>query len=488
MNFALPATQSESSDLREVVNAVAELPALAALSELSRWIEILAGREDMPASQRYAQTLELEVAAAPRVQDLSDRYFQWASQDYREAEPIWKTLHGYWDALGSCHEVSLHQMNAGMAGDVPAIFSALCTRVIRSLRHRLQWDLLRYGPLDEGMWQAAGQAYLYACRANMAQRLVEDVDPATPTSAEQEYLCAIGTYISGLENLAPAQIRMALQLIEHFANHFSVTVRAEPVSTHWLDAAQPQPPLRLVRQPVPSDGLRFFSAAAASQAVSAVQDVLQDGVMLTGVRWQVVPRRDELLPVLRHLASLWSIRMPIRNSRRHGMQCGVAVAPGLQPLYDVLTGVEGSDLPLLNWQIQDASLGGVGVTAPSSSSDWLQVGSLVGLQPDGGGWALGVVRRYQRGKDAQGVVGVQTLSTRPVPLAVQGVNTSHAIALDSMDADGSVRVVLGGQRFAPGRVLHGLLGGMPVMLDPIELVERGTDYDIARYRLIPQGE
>jgi hypothetical protein len=165
----------------------------------------------------------------------------------------------------------------------------------------------------------------------------------------------------------------------------------------------------------------------------------------------------------------------------------VTVVRGMRGIHNALIGDDPEATVPFRWDLEDISLGGVGAQAPNTAAEWLQVGSLIGLQPEGGQWVMGVVRRFQRGRDARSLVGVETLATHPLPVVVyDGETDTHtqAVALDALAEGDAVRIVLAGRRFETRQSLFLTVGDAEMRLDPLELVERGREYDVGRYRLV----
>ena len=107
------------------------------------------------------------------------------------------------------------------------------------------------------------------------------------------------------------------------------------------------------------------------------------------------------------------------------------------------------------------------------------------MQPSGGdNWLVGVVRRYLRGRDARGTVGIETLSTTARPLEVFSERQSgEAVALDDPVSGAVVRLAINGTGYSAEYPLHASINGRHVRLDPVELIERGTNFDLARFRV-----
>jgi len=57
---------------------------------------------------------------------------------------------------------------------------------------------------------------------------------------------------------------------------------------------------------------------------------------------------------------------------------------------------------------------------PQIKGEWLKIGCLLGLQPEGGSnWLVGVIRRLTRESGQQGTVGIQTLGRAALPVQVK---------------------------------------------------------------------
>jgi hypothetical protein len=146
-----------------------------------------------------------------------------------------------------------------------------------------------------------------------------------------------------------------------------------------------------------------------------------------------------------------------------------------------------------NWIVQNVSTGGFGAMIPQVKGDWLKIGCLLGLQPEGGkNWVVGVMRRVSRDTAQQASVGIQTIakSATPVVLRMQSgqLGTSEAnelgILLDPLSQATSTEalVVLRAGAWVPGQNLEIDTDGVSLLLMPIGVAERGEDYELVRFR------
>jgi hypothetical protein len=469
------------AELRRVLAEIAAAQPELAVNELTGWVESVGEATNIDLAHHVNLLYQFDSSAQPHLRKLEQAY----AADPQGSDVIWRTGRDFWSILSSAYEVALDRYLADPAhATVLSGLSRLASRTVRACRQRFKWDVYHNGPVDAGLWQVAGQAYLLAQAANAESREVVNAADEVPTSVEREYLRLIALHVAAPEGLVPDSVRLAEHLTGYFAARYSMSPTIERGSTHWLDANQPSPPLRLVRAPQQVDGIRFFSGIAAADAALALARRVEGGDLPESLSLDDLPERDALSRLLRHLASNWALDPPTRQYRRHTLGGALAVANGIKHLHHVLRGAR-DEAVIYRWEMSDASLGGIGATAPTASAEWVRVGSLVGMQPSGGdNWLVGVVRRYLRGRDARGTVGIETLSTTARPLEVFSERQSgEAVALDEPVSGAVVRLAINGTGYSAEYPLHASINGRHVRLDPVELIERGSNFDLARFRV-----
>jgi len=201
-----------------------------------------------------------------------------------------------------------------------------------------------------------------------------------------------------------------------------------------------------------------------------------------------------VLPVLRHLSAYLAPIPPQRRHDRHHVKHRMSVLSGLINAFVVFSGDFGgrpAGLQMESWVVENVSRGGFGALLSSIPSEWLRVGALIALQPEGGdNWLLGVVRRYHRETENEARVGIEALSRQvmSVELKVRTISTYAAastvpgLLLDDGGAQDEVRVVLPPASFDLRESLEYSRGGKHFLLAPVALIEQNGDYDLARYR------
>ncbi len=205
---------------------------------------------------------------------------------------------------------------------------------------------------------------------------------------------------------------------------------------------------------------------------------------------------EAVLHVLGHLALYWAPKPPERKAQRHRVKSRLAATHGFDGVLAALATsgeVQFDQNRIESWIVENVSAGGFGASVPQIKGEWLKIGCLVGLQPEGGtNWVLGVVRRFHRESPQQGTVGVQTLARAALPVMVKLQNgqgeTSQdaetAILLNPDDAVPEARLLLRAGAFVDGQNLGLERDGKRYLLLPAGVMERGEDYELVRFRMI----
>jgi hypothetical protein len=199
-----------------------------------------------------------------------------------------------------------------------------------------------------------------------------------------------------------------------------------------------------------------------------------------------------LLKVLQHLSLYWSPVPPQREHVRHAVKSRMAVLQGFDNSLSVFAGNVsrlGVERLAESWVVENVSLGGFRA-GMDEVGDWLTIGSLLCLQPEGGdNWVLGIVRRRSVSTDSRASIGIQTLSRNPQSIelrpCVSGLPASEAIPgiwLREDRATEQIRLVLppgGCDMRMPLKFSH---EDKRYLLVPMELEESGRGFEIGVYQ------
>jgi hypothetical protein len=482
------------ADPKEAKRLLDGLPAddaVKALDELMHWMESASTVEGFKPDVRIQLLLTLDEAAQQRVRRLSKDYFGAVRPSRFQENRLWTALHSYWKGAGYAYAraIDLFVQNAKGVDSAKAQLPLLLVRTLRSFAQQVKWMHMRYGPIDLASWGVFNSVYAFAEMRQLAQTKVTVYAGLPGESTPQlEFLKGAIFSASAPDGLLPVEVELAERLIGSYAPRFVIGNAPAPAFVFWTDLAQAMTPARAARAPQPAPGLRYFGAGAALGEVHELAEKLMVGGQAPaeiglGAEPQVV------MEVARHLHMYWSPQAPERKTQRHAVKSRLSVTYG----YDGVVGVLGGDDSLdfdnqraESWIVENVSAGGFGAVVPQLKGDWLRVGALLALQPEGGNnWVLGVVRRVNKTATQQARVGIETLSKTPMlsRFAVSGVKSisEQGVLLKNGDA-AEARIVLKPGVFAPAQNLELSRGERQHVFIPQAVAERGEDYEIARFR------
>jgi len=492
------------ADARELQHIVSELPkdnAFKAMDEIGGWLDSLLVAEDFPVDRRFDAIRQLEDAAVPHLRRLAREYLHTVRLSKAEEKRLWAINGGFWSLLAKVYEQTLDALLArGLTAEIiKYILPALCTRLLAALRAVLKWEQFHYGPTPADLWQRMGRLVLLAGEHGFASRVVNIGGAQGNTSVLAEYRKAMVFQAASMDSLLPIEIELAERFIVHFLNRFDFPEQAEHDCVYWVDLTLAQPPLRLARMPaVATPTLRFFRPGAAHGEIQALLGLLERGgdlpedIML-GAQYPA----KALIPVLRHLAAYLAPIPPQRRHDRHRVKHRVSVLNGLVNAFVAFSGEFGgrpAGLQIESWVVENVSRGGFGASLNSIPGEWLKVGALLALQPEGGeNWLLGCVRRYHRESATEARVGIETLARliesvelRPkMASSYAAVSGIPSLLLLEGNPPGELRVILPPYTFDPRESYEYRQDGQRVVLEPLVVVEHTNDYELARYRIVP---
>ena len=491
------------ADIKEARKILDEIPAgdsLKAIDELFHWLESVRTIEGFKPEYRADLIQLIDDAAQVHARKLARDYLSVPRLSKFQEGRLWGAIHAYWQqaalAFSAC--IDLYATGAKGADALKPVMSLLTVRALRALATQMKWQYIRYGPFEDALWGLFANIYALAETKKFAQaRVVPYPNVPGDSSAEQEFLKAVMLAAASPDSLLPLEIEIAERLIAHFSSSFKLVLEQQPDIAYWIDLATSRPPLRLARPPKHAPTLRFFAAGKAEQELERlIQSVKAANAIPSDVPLGGIYDPQSVLGVLNHLALYWSPKPPVRKALRHNVKSRLKVTHGFDGALQALAperSLDFDDSAIESWIVENVSAGGFGAAIPQIKGDWLKLGALVGLQPEGGdNWLVGVIRRLNRDSPQQGNVGVQTLARHGRVIALRaeggslagGRDTEAGILLDpaAQDAGPEVELLLREGTVVTGRNLQYQEGGRMFLLLPAGVVETGEDYERARFR------
>ena len=464
-----------------------------AVEELMHWIESVAGAAGFKPEDRIQLLLMLDDTAQPRLRKLSKEYFGASRPSRFQENRMWTALHGYRKqaAYAYARAVDLFVQGAKGVDAAKARLPLLLVRTLRCFAQQIKWMHTRYGPVDLASWGVFNSVYAYAEARQLAQARVGVYPGAGEESTPQlEYLKGALFSAGAPDGLLPAQLDLAERIVAALAPRFVLAAPPASVLTFWIDLAQAMTPVRSSRALRSGPGLRFIGPGAAlTEAHEHAERLMAGGKLPQELGLTAGDAAPAVLDVLRHLHQYWSPQAPERKTQRHAVKSRLSVANGYDGVVAMLSGADSLDFDQRNcesWIVENVSAGGFGAVVPQLKGDWLRVGALLALQPEGGSnWVIGLVRRVTKTGAQQARVGIETLSTAPVlsNFAISGIASAfeQGVLLKASDST-ETRIVLKPGAFAPAQNLEIARGERQHVYIPQAVTEHGEDYEIARFR------
>jgi len=490
---------AESDRLQALIAALPADDSAEALQQIAKQLEEMRKLGDLRYDQRFRNLDTLDGASRSHERALLLEYLATPRHKKSHEQRLWSSAYGFWRELGAEYQRCLGE--AEKSGAPKGTLPLYIGRALRALRQQLRWSLLRYEPAEPRVWSEMAKLYQHAEAQDFAAEAVA-IYPGSSGSgtAKQEFLKALMLAASSTDSLQPSAQDLATRLIAYFSGFFVLSEKAETGCTHWIDLAAPKPPVRLVREPPPGKGVRYFGAGAGLHELEqlrahiAYTRTLPEGLDLNGHHGE-----EAVLALLKHLEQDWAGKSQARRYERRKAAGRVTVVPGLKEIIASLEFAYNDSLDFTHrqaaesWIVEDMSEGGYGAVIPSVAGDWVEVGSLVGIEGETfRDWRVGVIRRVTRTEQLQQRVGVEILAQastlvglRRPGTATSGPAPRQAVLLTTKPEPGKqVDIALAKDMFDGKENVEMLVGEETYVLKPEESIERGPHYEVIRYSIL----
>jgi hypothetical protein len=485
-------------EAKEFKRVLAELPqdALKAIDEIYTWFESLRQADDFRLDHLYEVISGLDEAAQVHLRGLTQRYLQTPRLSKNDELCLWTVCFNYWGEVSWLYASCLERLRNNPKNKGSEAFKKnlvlAATRLMAARSNQLKWINYRYGVIGGDLWRGLGAPYLTAEAEGYAQKAVQ-IYPGAPgtNNVTQQYLHALVRESSSMGMLLPLEIELADRLIAHFLPSFVFGRECLPGSVYWVDPSSALSPMRLAYSPQPSSNLRFFQPGMAFTALNELLRLVERGSIPKELNLGKEYPATELLKVLQHLALYWSPVPPQREHVRHAVKTRMSVLQGFDNSLSVFAGNVsrlGVERLAESWVVEDVSLGGFRAGI-AEAGDWLTIGSLLCLQPEGGNnWVLGVVRRCSVSPDSRASIGIQTLSRnaqsielRPRASGLSAADALPGILLHEDRPAEQIRLVLPPGGCDMRKALEFVHEDKRYLLSPVELAESGGGFEIGVY-------
>jgi len=501
--FVRAKPQHPLADIRQAKKVISELPvtdSVKAIELICFWLDSIANTDDFRTDLRVQLTDLLDQAAKIHQHKIVQEYLLGQRLQKIRENMLWATAIRFCKLLGASYNRCIDDFKSGAIGSssIKNQLSVVIARALRALTFQLKWSLLRYGHIDDHIWEELGRLYRFAetQRNSMAAIEVYPGDHGR-SSVRREFLNAMMLSVSSTDALSLLEQDMAERAIAHFSNHYVLQDQPSSGCTFLFDLSMRKPPARVQKGASSVGDLRYFGAGNATAGLTQLiaetrkMDCVPADVKLGG-RSNTGP----VLEVLEHLARYWSDLPPSRSSERHKVTMRLTVAPSFSGLLNEIEADNDNDsldfTRTESWIVENASGAGYGAIIPQVKGDWIRVGALVGLKTETEyGWRVGIVRRISQQKR----VGIQLLSgfanavvvsstTGNASMQMKGEGDRAVLLSRNPDENGEIKLLLRSDTYKPRENLDLMVRDMKYLLRPSKLLERGFDFDCAQFEIV----
>jgi hypothetical protein len=416
-------------------------------------------------------------------------------------EQLWNTVAAYLNELCQGYRYCLAKFEVGAegSGELAALLPLMTARAVRLCAARLKWSYLRYRAPDPREWEEINGLYLLAEAGDYARAAVALYRGAAgESSVEQEFLKALMLAAASPESLTPEQVEVAERVVVRVER--SLTLAAEPgvMHHHFIDLRSDAGPRRLATVRRIADTARTFGAPRGIVQLHGLERALDED--------RLTPRElglshefdvEIVLATLRHVVRHWGPPLPVRRHERRREVTRVTVVHG----FDEVTANVGGltvDYPFVSeqeqWRVENESRSGLQLAIASPQGRWVRVGALIAFRKsEDATWTSAVVRRVHRHDDDTRKVGVEVIAhggagVTVLPLAATkqdaGEGVLCALLSAGETANDEVLVLLPSRMFSPAAAREMRAYDQRYRLIPVQLVESGEGYQIARYKVL----
>lgn len=487
------------ADPKSAQQLLEELPkndTLKTLQEITEWVESVRADDSFRLDGRFTALRLLDETARAHERKLTrDLYSSSALSRFQENR-LGTALEDYYTQLSLAYGEVLDGCREGGKG--VAVLKPqqplITARTIHAAMGRMKCAATRYAQPDPAVWPLLASCYVHA---ETEQYLKDPLElyPGLGASASVcgEFASALLWWLSGTGTLRPQQAHLAQRLTAHLSRHY--TVDAQPTASPVLafDVAQPRPPQRYTGDAVAASSLRFVGLGEVQGQLDSLAKTLDKGMVPNDLNLGGSFEAGAVLAVVQHLTAQWASPPPMRRAPRRNIHVNLQVADGFSGLLDQTNvGLDFSSGATGSWEVEEISANGFRCILPAVQADSVHIGLLLGIRPEKvEHWGAGIVRRLSRDGSNNLHVGVEMLSTRLEGAVLSeggrtGLDGEPALWLMRNNDAGEAWLLMKPDTFAVSRTLQMQAGAKRYLLMPLALVEKGEDFDLARFRKIEQ--
>jgi hypothetical protein len=481
---------------QQLLDGLPQSDVVELLQEIGHWIEVLFDpAHGFRLDHQFNVLRMFDEAGQPHLRRVTQNYFAVIPPSEFQENRLWNALSAYTNFSDLAYldlVVGLKNGEKGSAA-LKANIALICARGIYAVFGRLECGAVRYAQIDPQLWVQLAEFYSYA---EASQCLDEEVSlyvgPGAATSVRRLFASVLMWHSAGIGTFSPQHLHIAKLLITYMNKSFVLEDICQPDSQFIFDLKQSSPPARVKEEGAMYPGsVRFMGAGAAPALLENLLKTLGKDLLPENLNMGIAYSAELVTEVARHLSACCHAEIPSRRNPRRKIKVHMNVVNGFFNIVGQ-TGVaqDFRRTELERWEVEDVSANGLSGILPAGQASTVKIGALIGLQPEKiEHWGVGIVRRMSRDSRNSLHVGVEMLASKLSGVILNGydgVNTDAdhpALLLDKPDAqNGESWILMQSDTYSINRSPIMKTENQNFLLLPLGLVEKGADFDMARYR------
>lgn len=518
-------------DLKSATIWVQELPQNdihQALQEIVKALDSLNKNADTSLKERIRVLLYLDEKARPLQETLCREYLAAIDDPTSPSRKLLPTILLFWEEMAASYQMCLRiYAKENASAKVREQIPLLTAKALHFHAMQAKWNHICYLPVEHQTWRHLHRLYLFAEREKFDRAPLQLYPQQDDTSCAGEYIQPMMLHLASPASLSPAQIDMLDTWLDTWAKSLVIEADFRPQRQMYAVNLGDMKPARKLRRNMLGEKYRYWGIELMLVSINKIVEQLKQGELPARLRLGEDFRLPAGLELIEEITQRWSGLSTTRKHERISAEKSLLVTtglasiiaylrggqnaskkPGMEASYDMAenesTGAahnpEPSGEPELfeadtqQWQVENESLSGYGVTFTRNTASQLKIGTLVGLKVAlAKGYSIGIVRRISNQPPRKVEAGIQTLSPTPLlveirPLPGEGGKPAAALYLPELTKLQLGRsLLLSNDTYAQGKLvqLHAQGKSYTIRLQPA--LEQGADYVRAGFDVVAKN-
>lgn len=511
-------------DLKSATIWVQELPQNDVYQAHKEIVKALGGlnrNADTSLKERIRVLLYLDEKATSLQETLCREFLAAADTPDNSARQRLPTILQFWEEMGAGYEQCIRTFaknpgNAKIREQLPL----LTAKALHFHAMQAKWSHMRYLPVESHVWRRLHRLFLFAEQEKIERVPVRLHPEQDDTSCTSEYLQPMMLHLSNPASLRPSQIESVDLWLDSWSKSLVIEAGFRPHRQLYAVNLGDTKPARKLRRNMLGEKYRYWGIELMLVVIAKTVEQLKQGELPARLKLGEDCRLPACLELIEEVSERWSGQLTTRKHARITAEKSLLV---LQDFANILIHLQGgkksgvtatfsventntqtalkpSGEPELfesgaqQWQVENESLSGYGVTFTRSDKEPLKIGTLVGLKGAiGKSFAIGIVRRISNEPPLKVHAGIQTLSQTAIvvelhPLPGELGAPSLAIYLPELPKLELGRsLLLSASAHVPARLVQLKAQGKTYTIRLHAAVEHGPDYVQAGFDVVAKG-